>query len=145
MEKSKKVSLEEIRDMFTHKGIKVTPQRIAVYQALSGLSHPSVEEVTEEVHKTSPTITVATIYNILENFCDKEIIVKMKTTSGRMKYENHNQLHHHIYDEEKDMLEDYYDEELNQLLKEYFEKKQLPDWEILNCQLHLQGKYKTKE
>ncbi len=136
------LSLEDIRKIFSSKGIKVTPQRIAVYQALMRLEHPSVEEVVEEVHKAFPTITVSTVYNVLEFLCDQDIISKLRTNSGRMHYENNSTKHHHIYDEEKDVLVDYYDEELNSILTEYFKKKQIVDWKISGCQLYLSGKYK---
>ena len=134
--------LEDLRTFFSGKGIKTTPQRIAVYQALMKLKHPCVEEITEEVHKSAPTITIATIYNILESFCEKGIIAKMRTNSGKMHYENHNQPHHHICDAIKDVIEDYYDEELNNLIKAHFNKKNLSEWEIVDFQLYLHGKYK---
>ncbi|MCL1942910.1 MAG: transcriptional repressor [Candidatus Azobacteroides sp.] len=136
--------LNDIRQIFSSNGIKITPQRIAVYQALMRLKHPGVEEVVEEVHKTFLTITVSTVYNVLEFLCEKNIIAKVRTSSGRMRYENHCQPHHHIYDEEKDVLTDYYDEELNALLKDYFDKKQIPGWEISDCQLYISGKYLRK-
>lgn len=135
------VSVEEIRQIFSSNGIKNTPQRIAVYQALMQLKHPSVEEVVSEVHKTFPTVTVSTIYNVLEFFCEKNIIAKLRTGSGRMRYENHPRFHHHICDEEKDILIDFYDEELNGLLGDFFRKKQIPNWEISDYQLLLTGKH----
>lgn len=139
------ISIEDIRQIFSSGGIKVTPQRIAVYQALMQLKHPCAEEIVEEVHKTFPTITVSTVYNVLEFFCEKKLIAKLRTSAGKMRYENHPHSHHHIYDEEKDVLIDYYDDELNKLLKDYFRKKQFPDWEISDCQLHLSGKYRQEQ
>jgi len=133
--------LKDLRPFFSEKGIKMTPQRIAVYQALLKLKHPCVEEIAEDVHKSNPTITIATIYNILEFFCEKGIIAKMRTNSGKMHYETHPQPHHHICDETKDVIEDYYDEELNKLIKAYFNKKNLSEWEILDFHLYLHGKY----
>lgn len=135
-------ALEDLRTLFSEKGIKMTPQRIAVYQALIKLKHPCVEDIAEEVHATSPTVTIATIYNILEFFCEKGIIAKMRTNSGKMHYENHNQPHHHIYDATKDIIADYYDEELHELIKSYFDNKNLNEWEITDFQLYLHGKYK---
>lgn len=145
MSNEQNIPLDEVRHVFSSNGIKMTLQRIAVFQALSKLKHPSVEEITEEVHRSSPTITIATIYNILDYFCEKNLIAKMRTESGKMRYETHNELHHHIYDEKNDILEDYYDDELNELIKKYFEEKSLNHWEITDFQIHLRGKYQKNK
>lgn len=48
-----KVMAEILRD----KGLKVTPQRLAVYQALAGTrEHPSAEAIYEKVRQDHPTI-----------------------------------------------------------------------------------------
>lgn len=58
--------------MLNAHGIKVTPQRIVVYAALEELGHASAEQITAKVHDTFPTVTVGTIYNVLECFPPKE-------------------------------------------------------------------------
>ena len=49
--------------------------------------------------------------------------------------------HHHLYCIESDRIEDYFDDELNDILKKYFDKKRIPDFEVDNIKLQLIGKF----
>jgi Fur family peroxide stress response transcriptional regulator len=54
--------LQIIRD----RGGKVTPQRLAVYEALAAdTSHPSAEAIYDRVRATMPTVSLATVYKTL--------------------------------------------------------------------------------
>ncbi|MEN2986236.1 MAG: transcriptional repressor [Thermodesulfovibrionaceae bacterium] len=47
--------------------IKWTPQRLAIMKFLEGnKNHPSAEEIYEALSKDFPTMSVATVYNVLE-------------------------------------------------------------------------------
>ncbi len=51
----------------SHSGLRLTPQRRHVYDALMGRrDHPSATEVFLRVKKTAPSISLATVYNCLE-------------------------------------------------------------------------------
>ena len=44
-----------------------TPQRLAIMKFLEGnTSHPSAEQVHSALHKSFPTLSLATVYNTLE-------------------------------------------------------------------------------
>ncbi len=100
--------------------LKITPQRIAVYEALFQLDHPDADEITQKVNETNPGIARGTIYNVLELFCEKEIIRKVKTDEGRMRYDPILDNHHHLYDEKSTKIYDYIDEDLDALLARLF-------------------------
>src|SRR4030088_1689995 len=53
------------------KGLAVTPQRVAILNALlaSG-DHPSAEEIYTEVRTEQPTISLATVHRTLEMLCE---------------------------------------------------------------------------
>lgn len=56
--------------------IKWTPQRLAILKYLDGnKNHPSAEEIYEDLSKDFPTMSVATVYNVL-NFLKKTGRVK---------------------------------------------------------------------
>src|SRR5690554_670122 len=110
-------------------GLKITPQRMAVLEAMHSINgHPTAEHIMERVRKKNPNIAVGTIYNILETFIEKGLITKIKTDGDAMQYELAAPMHHHLYSQISDRVEDYYDEELNTLLLDYFEKKKIPNF-----------------
>ena len=52
----------ELRD----KGLRLTPQRELVLQAVRELGHATPEEVAEKVRKSHPGINLSTVYRNLE-------------------------------------------------------------------------------
>jgi len=128
--------------LLENNGLKVTPQRVAVLEALHKIgNHPSVEQVRELLHKKHPNIAIGTIYNILDTLCEHGIIRKVKTDSDYVRYEVEMGSHHHIYNEDSDSIEDYFDPELNELLNAYFERKAIPNFQIKEINLQIVGKH----
>lgn len=115
-----KKSSQEIRDMLTGHGIKVTPQRIAVYTALSELGHASAEQITARVHDSFPTVTVGTIYNVLECFSSNGVISKLNTSDNKMYFDVSIHDHHHILCEETGEILDFGDTELTEIVRSYY-------------------------
>ncbi len=48
-------------------GMRLTPQRLAIYQSLvSSKRHPTAQEIYENLHPEYPSLSLATVYNTLE-------------------------------------------------------------------------------
>lgn len=132
----------EITKVLTDKGLKVTPQRIAVLEALYEImDHPSAEEVRQKLHTRYPSIAIGTIYNILDTLCEHGIIRKVKTDSDYVRYDVEMDKHHHIYCENCNHIQNYYDPELDEMLKRYFDKKRIPNFLIKEFNLQIVGSY----
>ena len=58
-----------------------------------------------------------------------------------MRYDAVMERHHHLYCSESDRIEDYENEELNEMLEKYFEKKKIPDFNIEDIKLQIIGKF----
>lgn len=126
-------------------GLKVTPQRVAVLEAVYTLEgHPSSDEVSKYVNKLHPGIALGTIYNILDSLTEKGILKRVKTDKGVMLYDSVGRKHHHLYCDESDRIEDFYDDELDAMLEAYFKKKKITGFEIRDIKLQLVGKFKQK-
>jgi Fur family peroxide stress response transcriptional regulator len=126
-------------------GLKVTPQRVAVLEAVFSMDgHPSSDEVSKYVKKFHPSIALGTIYNILDSLTEKGILKRVKTDKGVMLYDSIGKKHHHLYCDESDRIEDFYDDELDALLEAYFKKKKIGGFEIRDIKLQLVGKFKNK-
>lgn len=124
--------------------LKLTPQRIAVYEVLLELDHPDAEEITRAVKETNPGIARGTIYNVLDLFCEKEIIRKVKTDEGKMRYDAILKKHHHLYDQKSTKIYDYIDEDLDELLENYFAKKNIKNFNIKEIKLQIVGEKNNK-
>ena len=73
------MSYSELVNILTQNNLKVTPQRVAVLEALMAIKdHPTADAVKEYVCKNHPNLALGTVYNILDTFCEKNIIKKVK-------------------------------------------------------------------
>ncbi len=53
-------------------GLKITPQRIAVLEAIISLkNHPTAENIAEYIKANHPNIATGTVYKTLETFVEK--------------------------------------------------------------------------
>ena len=61
--------MKETAQLLREKGLKVTPQRIAVYNMLLGTTaHPNAEMIYKTLEPTNPTMSLATVYKTLDFF-----------------------------------------------------------------------------
>lgn len=136
------MSAIEIRHKLVGKGLKVTPQRIAILEAITELhSHPTAENIIEYIRKTHPNIATATVYKVLDALTGNGLIKKVKTDRDIMRYDAITENHHHLYCTETDRIEDYFDTELNEIIEDYFVKKKIPDFKIEDVKLQIIGKF----
>lgn len=137
---------DDLVSVLKSKDLKVTPQRVAVLKALnkSPGRHPSVEEIAEIVRTRTPNIAVGTIYKILEVFVENGIIRKVQTDRDILRYDVITKQHHHLYSDNTSRIEDYHDEDLNRVLREYFRKHRIPGFEVKDIQLNIKGEFLDK-
>jgi Fur family transcriptional regulator, peroxide stress response regulator len=136
------MKITEIRNKLIEKGLKVTPQRIAILEAIVKLNnHPTAENIIDYIRKTHPNIATATVYKVLDTLVENELIKKVKTEKDIMRYDAFLQNHHHLYSSDSDRIEDYTDDELNEIIEKHFEKKKIPDFKIEDVKLQIIGKF----
>jgi Fur family peroxide stress response transcriptional regulator len=122
--------------------LKVTPQRVAVLEALNNLkNHPTADKIKEYVVKNHPNIAVGTIYKTLETFVDKGLVKKVKTEKDVMRYDAILENHHHLYCEDTERIEDFFDDELDNLIDKYFKKKKIPNFKVKDIKLQIIGTF----
>jgi Fur family peroxide stress response transcriptional regulator len=113
-----------------------------VYEAVDVLhDHPTAEEVTQFIRKRYPDIATGTVYKTLETLVNNDILKRVKTDSGLLRYDAVKDIHHHIYCTHCDRIEDYYDSELTQIIYDYLENKGIPGFEIEEIKLQITGRY----
>jgi len=132
----------KLNDILKEKQLKITPQRIAVLDAVLKLkNHPTTENVIGYIKKNYPHIAVGTVYKILETFVVKGILERVKTDYDVMRYDAVVEKHHHIYHNESGKIEDFVDDKLDNILEEYFKKKRIPNFNIENIKVQISGDY----
>jgi Fur family peroxide stress response transcriptional regulator len=78
-------------------GIAITPQRLAVIQALlASDNHPSTEQICAAVRRNHPHVSLATIYRILEQFCAVGEARKVTLLHDVVRYDGNVEPHHHV-------------------------------------------------
>lgn len=134
--------INKVLNLISEKGLKVTPQRLAVLDAINKLNnHPTAENIISLVMKNQPNIGKGTIYRVLETLVDHKIINKVKTDYGIMRYDPVMKRHHHLYCIDSERIEDYEDDELNEILVRYFKKKKIKGFKIEDIKLQILGKF----
>jgi Fur family transcriptional regulator, peroxide stress response regulator len=139
------VKFNEIINKLIENGLKVTPQRIAILEAIVMLNnHPTAENIIDYIRKKHPNIATATVYKVLDALVEKDLIKKVKTDKDIMRYDAVMEKHHHIYCSDSERIEDYRDEELDGIISKHFERKEIPDFKIEDIRLQIIGRF-TKE
>ncbi len=134
--------IDKIRNALNSHGLKATPQRIAVYRAILQLkNHPDTDQIIAKVTAENPTISGGTIYKTLDTFAEYNIISRIKTDSGRMRFDHITENHHHLYDKSTDRIVDYTDEKLNLMISDYFKKKSIEGFKPTDIKLQIIGKF----
>jgi len=137
-----KVSQEEIKKRLAKKGLKVTPQRMVILESIYELNnHPTADNVIECIRQTHPNIATGTVYKVLETLVLSGLIKKVTTDRDFMRYDGIIETHHHLYCSECDLIEDYHDNELDDLLRKYFENKHLPGFKPEEFVVQIKGTF----
>ena len=109
-------------------GLKATPQRKIVYEIMTEQRHSPIEDITEEVRKREPEITLSTVYRILDSFCKVGLLSKFKHPNGKWYFDISPAEHYHIF--MNDEVIDYIDPELTALVKEHLKGNMFENLEI---------------
>jgi len=134
------------REQLKEKGLKVTPQRVAIYEAIVNLkNHPTAENVIEYIKANHPNISVGTVYKVLDSLVENSLLKKVKTEKDIMRYDAVLSNHHHLYCVETERIEDYEDENLNELINDYFKNKKIKNFNVQEIKLQITGKFNNKK
>jgi Fe2+ or Zn2+ uptake regulation protein len=84
-------------ETFRQKGLKITPQRRLIFQALVGdHSHPTAEDVYQHIVSELPDISRTTVYNTLRELVAQGELVAIDLGEGKTRYDTNTGPHHHL-------------------------------------------------
>lgn len=79
------------------KDLRVTPQRIEIYQALATADdHPTAEKLHQRLVERMPTLSLDTVYRTLGTFSEMGLISKVETIESQAHFEVSDVQHHHL-------------------------------------------------
>ncbi len=90
-------SVDEICDKLRLDGKKITPQRRLIYKSLEGkTSHPTAENVYDEVRSIIPDISLATIYKTLRELVEAGYLLEIKIDGESSRFDPRTDRHSHL-------------------------------------------------
>ena len=97
-------------ELLKEKGLKVTPQRIAIVELLNYHGHLSIAKLYEYIKEKFPSISLATIYKNLNAMVENGFVNEVKIIGQDSRYELAKASHSHVVCKEcgdmKDILID---------------------------------------
>jgi Fur family iron response transcriptional regulator len=97
----------QVVKMLRDRGIQPSAQRVAVGQyALMTEDHPSADQVWARVRKSFPMISRATVYNTLNLFVAKGLLLPLVLAEGKVVFDPKVDRHHHFIDEDTGTIHD---------------------------------------
>ncbi len=96
----------DIRSLKAH-GIQPSAQRLAVARyVLHTSQHPSADEVFSRVRRGLPTLSRATVYNTLNLFVGRGLILQHSLKEGHVVFDPNLSRHHHLIDADSGEIHD---------------------------------------
>jgi Fe2+ or Zn2+ uptake regulation protein len=91
-------TVPELTERFREQGLRVTPQRQAIFRLLHGnASHPTVESLYEDARGSMPTISLKTVYQTVHDLESMGEVALIHLGTGSVRVDpNVEHAHHHL-------------------------------------------------
>jgi Fur family transcriptional regulator, peroxide stress response regulator len=88
---------DQIVQTLKTKGLRVTPQRFAVYaNLLARMDHPTADDILHDLNQDAPTSSQATVYSSLQALRDVGLVREVLLEEGVCRYDANVHPHHHF-------------------------------------------------
>src|SRR5699024_14625 len=79
-------------------GLRSTRQRVATLESLAGIAHSAADDLYTQLRRTLPTITIQSIYTVVQSLVDVGLIRKLEFGQNAARFEiQHFDNHHHVH------------------------------------------------
>ena len=131
------LSLDAIQLKFRDYGLKSTPQRTAIYQALvHSTAHPTAEDLVAQVSPAYPMLSLNTVYYTLSVLRPAGLVQEVNIGHDRARFDANLSPHHHVICQGCQGILDIMDPRLNRLTSPTGLPK---DFEITSYQVAFRG------
>jgi Fe2+ or Zn2+ uptake regulation protein len=123
--------LDKFRTLLKKYNLKVTPQRLAVHEAMLALGHASADMVTEYIiTRGKAKVTVASVYNILSQLTLLGIYNHRMSANNKMYFDVNTFKHFHLYDTVNNCYTDVIDEDLQKIIEDRLLNKHYKGYKV---------------
>lgn len=131
---------EYLKAALSEHGVKLTSQRLAVYNALEAhKDHPSAEQLFQSIQAANPTISLGTVYKTLDTLSELGIINRVKSSEGQYRFDARKEPHYHVHCRKTKQIIDFEDTGLRKLVEHYVQNKGIENFKIKDIQVHITG------
>ena len=129
-----------MKKLLNQANLKATHQREVILSVVRDCKvHPTTEQIFNLVLPLIPSISLATVYKTLEAFVKSGLISKTLTTEGQLRFDPNLNSHGHIYSNNTNEIIDYYDQELDDVIRAFFRRKMVKNFHIKKISLNING------
>jgi Fur family peroxide stress response transcriptional regulator len=134
----------DLKKKLTDKGLKVTSKRLCILEGIVRLKHPTAEEILNYIRKEYPETATATVYKALNVLTDRKVIYRVENVGDTVRYDAIMEAHHHLYNPASGRIEDYKDQELTTIVRDYLRKKRIKGFSFRDFKLQIIGSFDQK-
>jgi Fe2+ or Zn2+ uptake regulation protein len=104
------LSVEELKARFAERGLRVTPQRELLFRLLEETqgNHPTAEALHVRATRAMPSISLRTVYAILDELADVGVLRPLDLGTGSRRFCTNRTAHHHLVCERCGRVSDVY-------------------------------------
>ena len=89
--------MNQLKEILKQKGLKITPQRLAIYGLLkNSKEHPSAEKIHKNLVTLFPTMSLATVYKTIDTFKEIGLVQELNIDKSNFRYDANTIPHPHI-------------------------------------------------
>lgn len=90
-------NMKKLKEILESAGIKPTYERLRILKYLEdNINHPTVNMIYDKIVKEIPTISKTTVYNSLDLFAEKGLVLPLIITGTEVRYDRNAKPHHHF-------------------------------------------------
>jgi Fe2+ or Zn2+ uptake regulation protein len=91
-------SSDQLIEHFRAQGLKVTPQRQCIFEALATTagSHPTAEAIWAEVVRLMPAVSLKTVYQTLNDLSTMGVVSHLDIGTGSARFDTNIDRHQHV-------------------------------------------------
>ena len=128
-------NIERVKQIFRNylqiNEYRKTPERFAILEEIySREDHFDAEALYIQMKTRNYRVSRATVYNTLDSLVEAGLAKRVMSGKGPVRYDARLDNHHHLICSNTKEIIDFYDEELNQMIKSYLEKKKIKAEEL---------------
>ncbi len=88
--------MKNYADILKERGLKATFQRMTILAAIDSMGHANVDEIYEEVRKSHPTLSLATVYKNIITMVEQGVLTEVPIVGKKSKFELKKLEHVHL-------------------------------------------------